>query len=101
MGKGIIIQEFKGEIRGVNVDNEAVFYSADYCLDLYRDIEDNPSKEFVKKFTEMLRGLYFDSDYFSFYEFESQWERDIEDALLGSKKKEDAKKTLLAKYGLG
>ena len=63
-----IIQEFKGMLNNVLIENEKIFYCIEYIL----------SKIFVEDLKITLDKLYYKNEYFSFEEFERGINYDVD-----------------------
>lgn len=74
-----IIQEFKGMLNNVLIENEKLYYCIEYILSR---IEDKFGECFNKKFIEDLKmtlnKLYYKNEYFYFEEFEKEIDFDVE-----------------------
>lgn len=75
-----IIQEFKGMLNNVLIENEKIFYCIEYILS---KIEDKFGECFNKKFIEDLKitldKLYYKNEYFYFEDFEREIDFDVYD----------------------
>jgi len=74
-----IIQEFKGILNNVLIENEKLYYCIEYILS---KIEDKFGECFNKKFVEDLKitlnKLYYKNEYFYFEDFEREIDFDVD-----------------------
>ena len=80
-----IVQKFIGDINGVKINDEKLFYSAEFLLDALEskfisNAEEINNPEFIKDFTKELGNTYFSLDDVSFSEIEDELEQNINNA---------------------
>lgn len=76
-----IIQEFKGEINGIEFDDKNIYYSTEYILEnLENKFKDSFSNKFVEDLKETISRMYLKYEEFTFAILENDFSRCIEKA---------------------
>lgn len=79
-----VIQAFKGEINGIEITNQDIYWEVDYIIgDIESHLDMELPTEFIKDFIEAYTELYNSVDAEYLYDFKSEmiasWDMDIED----------------------
>jgi len=79
-----VIQAFKGEINGIEITNQDIYWEVDYIIgDIESTLDMELPTEFIKDFIEAYTELYNSVDAEYLYDFKSEmiasWDMDIED----------------------
>lgn len=79
-----VIQAFKGEINGIEITNQDIYWEVDYILgDIESHLDMELPTEFIKDFIEAYTELYNSVDSEYLYDFKSEmiasWDMDIKD----------------------
>ena len=82
--KSKVIQEFKGEINGIEFNNQDIYWEVDYIIgDIESTLDIELPTEFIKDFTDAYTELYNSVDSEYLYDFKSEmissWDMDIKD----------------------
>lgn len=88
-----VIQEFKGEIDGVEFSDENLFKTCEYLLEKIEEKFGILSNEFIKDFRDSTYTAYIKHDYFSYADYENEITDNIEKA-------NSIKKLKITYYGL-
>lgn len=80
-----VIQAFKGEINGIEITNQDIYWEVDYIIgDIESHLDMELPTEFIKDFIEAYTQLYDSVDAEYLYDFKSEmvssWDMDIKDA---------------------
>jgi hypothetical protein len=79
-----VVQAFKGEINGIEITNQDIYWEVDYIIgDIESTLDIELPTEFIKDFIEAYTELYNSVDAEYLYDFKSEmissWDMDIED----------------------
>lgn len=79
-----VIQAFKGEINGIEITNQDIYWEVDYIIgDIESTLDMELPTEFIKDFIEAYTELYNSVDGEYLYDFKSEmissWDMDIKD----------------------
>ena len=79
-----VIQAFKGEINGIEITNQDIYWEVDYIIgDIESTLDMELPTEFIKDFTNAYTELYNKVDGEYLYDFKSEmissWDMDIKD----------------------
>jgi hypothetical protein len=79
-----VVQAFKGEINGIEITNQDIYWEVDYIIgDIESHLDMELPTEFIKDFIEAYTELYNSVDAEYLYDFKSEmissWDMDIED----------------------
>lgn len=79
-----VIQAFKGEINGIEITNQDIYWEVDYIIgDIESTLDIELPTRFIKDFIEAYTELYNSVDAEYLYDFKSEmissWDMDIED----------------------
>lgn len=79
-----VVQAFKGEINGIEITNQDIYWEVDYILgDIESTLAMELPTEFIKDFIEAYTEIYNSVDTEYLYDFKSEmiasWDMDIED----------------------
>ena len=79
-----VVQAFKGEINGIEITNQDIYWEVDYIVgDIESTLDMELPTEFIKDFIEAYTELYNSVDAEYLYDFKSEmissWDMDIED----------------------
>lgn len=79
-----VIQAFKGEINGIEITNQDIYWEVDYIIgDIESHLDMELPTEFIKDFIEAYTEIYNSVDSEYLYDFKSEmissWDMDIED----------------------
>lgn len=79
-----VVQAFKGEINGIEINNQDIYWEVDYILgDIESTLDMELPTEFIKDFIEAYTQIYDSVDAEYLYDFKSEmiasWDMDIED----------------------
>lgn len=82
--KSKVIQEFKGEINGIEFNNQDIYLEVDYIIgDIESTLDIELTTEFIKDFADAYTDLYNSVDSEYLYDFKSEmissWDMDIKD----------------------
>lgn len=82
--KSKVVQEFKGEINGIEFTNQDIYWEVDYIIgELENALDIELPTEFIKDFADAYTDLYNSVDTEYLYDFKSEmissWDMDIED----------------------
>ena len=79
-----VIQAFKGEINGIEITNQDIYWEVDYIIgDIESHLDMELPTEFIKDFIEAYTEIYNSVDTEYLYDFKSEmvnsWDMDIKD----------------------